>query len=181
MHFDRNLFTCSPKGKKDLNDLKFDTFVGRFTIDGAASMAVKGLTVGACGSLLRRADNQTDVAGFQSISVVREMALPLSSVYYCLHVLPPPLLPPPPPPPPPPFVCFLPLLLLLLPVVLPVLVLPAQCLTAYTYLPFLSSILLPTLVLPAQCLTAYTYLPFLSSILLPTLVLPAQKCPQRCL
>ena len=31
------------KGGKDLNDLKFGTFVGCFWSDGAASMAVKGL------------------------------------------------------------------------------------------------------------------------------------------
>ena len=32
------------KGKKDLNDLKFGTFIGRFPRDGAACMAVKGLS-----------------------------------------------------------------------------------------------------------------------------------------
>ena len=47
VHFDRNPFTCSYKsGKKeeDLNDLKFGTFIGRFPRDGAACMAVKGLS-----------------------------------------------------------------------------------------------------------------------------------------
>ena len=32
------------KGQKGRNDFKFDTFVGRFWSDGAASMAAKGLT-----------------------------------------------------------------------------------------------------------------------------------------
>ena len=32
------------KGEKSLNDFKFGSFTGRFPCDGAASMAVKGLT-----------------------------------------------------------------------------------------------------------------------------------------
>ena len=32
------------KGEKSLNDFKFGTFNGRFPCDGAASMAVNGLT-----------------------------------------------------------------------------------------------------------------------------------------
>ena len=35
------------KGEKSLNDLKFDTFIGRFPSDGAASMTVKGLSITA--------------------------------------------------------------------------------------------------------------------------------------
>ena len=41
VHFNKNPSLCSCQ--KDLNDFKFDAFVGRFQSDGAASMAVKGL------------------------------------------------------------------------------------------------------------------------------------------
>ena len=38
------IFSCAHAlGKKDLNDLKFGIFAGRFPSDGATSMAVKGL------------------------------------------------------------------------------------------------------------------------------------------
>ena len=45
MNFDSSPFTCSCAGekKKNLNNLKFGTFIGRFSSDDAASMAVKGL------------------------------------------------------------------------------------------------------------------------------------------
>ena len=44
LHFDRNPVTCSCDGeKKDHNDFKLGTFIGRFQSDGAASMAAKGL------------------------------------------------------------------------------------------------------------------------------------------
>ena len=38
------VFSCErAKGRKGLNDFKFDTFIGRFPSDQLASMAVKGL------------------------------------------------------------------------------------------------------------------------------------------
>ena len=45
VHFDRNSFACSWKGekKKKLKDFKFDTFIGHFQSDCAASVAAKGL------------------------------------------------------------------------------------------------------------------------------------------
>ena len=48
MHSDTVIEILSPahaKGEKSLNDFKFGTFAGRFPSDGAASMAVKGLSV----------------------------------------------------------------------------------------------------------------------------------------
>ena len=67
MHFDRTLFTCSCEGWRgwwggggwgeELNAFRFATFIGRFPSDGAASMAVKGLT-----STLAPV-NQTNVGG----------------------------------------------------------------------------------------------------------------------
>ena len=46
MCFDKKNFSrAHAKGKKDLNDFKFGTFVGRFPSDGAASIAVKRLNL----------------------------------------------------------------------------------------------------------------------------------------
>ena len=40
-----DILSCTPpKGKKGLSDFTFGTFIGRFQSDGAASMAVKGLS-----------------------------------------------------------------------------------------------------------------------------------------
>ena len=43
MHFDRIYFTCSCEEGESFYGLKFGTFSGRFSSDGVASMAVKGL------------------------------------------------------------------------------------------------------------------------------------------
>ena len=40
------IFSCAhAKGGKKLDDFKFGTFIGSFPSDGAASIAVKGLTL----------------------------------------------------------------------------------------------------------------------------------------
>ena len=45
MHFNRNHFSrARAQVKKDFNDFKFGTFLGRFPSDGAGSIAVKGLS-----------------------------------------------------------------------------------------------------------------------------------------
>ena len=45
VHFGRNPFTCACEGgvKKSLDGFQFCSFSGRFSSDGAASVAVKGL------------------------------------------------------------------------------------------------------------------------------------------
>ena len=56
--FDRNLFTCSCEGGTSLNDFTFGTFIDPFPSDGAASMAVKGLTSLEAGWPIRDGDKR---------------------------------------------------------------------------------------------------------------------------
>ena len=43
MHFDRISFTSSCEERESFNGFKFGTFISRFSSDGGASKAVKGL------------------------------------------------------------------------------------------------------------------------------------------